>query len=317
LGKSEVIDTVRFPRTTLLINSGDCDDTSALLGSLLESSGIRTAVMTSPGHVFLAMDTGEPEENIWLFKRGRYEAIKYDGKVWIPIETTVLGEGFHQAWLEASKLVKDYTPQKKIEFLPVHELRDMYPPLPLPESSFTVVEPEKAIIEKQFAASVDTVTDSIYRNGLKALEERLASSSGRRDLKVRNQIGVLHARFGHDGEAEQILRGCIDEDAGFLPSYVNLANILLSKGNLDSAQTVVQSGLAKRSDSVLLNLLMARIALRKGNTSSALRYYRLVKQKSSHLADRYAGLFEGLEKGGRGRAGVDEGEFGLIWDSGE
>jgi predicted Zn-dependent protease len=213
--------------------------------------------------------------------------------------------------------VKDFSPQKKIEFLPVYELRDIYPPLPLPESSFTVVEPETTIIERQFASSVETVTDSIYRNGLKALNERLASSEGRRALKVRNQIGVLHARFGRDAEADQMLRACISEDPGFLPSYVNLANVLLSKGKLDSAQRIVQNGLDRRSDSVLLNLLMARIALKKGNNTSALRYFRMVKAKSSHLAERYAELFEGLEGGGRERAGVDDDEFGLIWDSGE
>ncbi|MBN1686695.1 MAG: hypothetical protein JW852_08575, partial [Spirochaetales bacterium] len=66
LGKAEVIDTVRFPRTTLHIRAGDCDDSTALLASLLESSGVSTAIMTSPGHVFLAFDTAEPAENAWM-----------------------------------------------------------------------------------------------------------------------------------------------------------------------------------------------------------------------------------------------------------
>jgi len=75
LGKSAVVDTVRFPRTTLLIRSGDCDDTSALLGSLLESVGVSTAIMTYPGHVFPAFDTGEPKENLWLFTHRNLEAM--------------------------------------------------------------------------------------------------------------------------------------------------------------------------------------------------------------------------------------------------
>ena len=39
IGKVELVDTVRFPRKTLMIKSGDCDDSTALLGSLLESAG--------------------------------------------------------------------------------------------------------------------------------------------------------------------------------------------------------------------------------------------------------------------------------------
>ncbi len=60
LGKAEIVDTVRFPRVTLYNRTGDCDDTTALLCSLLESAGVRTAILTTPGHIFLAFDTGEP-----------------------------------------------------------------------------------------------------------------------------------------------------------------------------------------------------------------------------------------------------------------
>ena len=40
LGDPSVIDTVRFPRTTLRVGYGDCDDTTALLCSLYEAVGI-------------------------------------------------------------------------------------------------------------------------------------------------------------------------------------------------------------------------------------------------------------------------------------
>jgi hypothetical protein len=62
LGQESAVDTVRFPRTTLLYQSGDCDDTTALLTSLLEAAGIRTAILTSPGHVFAAFESGEPRK---------------------------------------------------------------------------------------------------------------------------------------------------------------------------------------------------------------------------------------------------------------
>lgn len=323
LGRAEVIDTVRFPRTTLLLGSGDCDDTTALLGSLLESVGIRTAVMTSPGHVFLALDTSEPEENLWLFKRGDLEAIRHAGSVWIPIETTVLKRGFHFAWLKGSELLKDYQKEGKIEFLPVYRLRKKYPPLPLPESSFTVVEPPGPALKKRYLSSVEAVTDSIYKNALGTLEEKLARAGDntRRALKVRNQIGVLHARFGRDDEADSVLSQCIRDDPTFLSSYLNLGNLKLSLNELGAASRIVGDGLSRKPESVLLNLLMARISLKNGDKPSALRHYRKVKETSTRLAERYSGLFEGLETNGGTtggeRAGISDDDYSLIWDSGE
>jgi tetratricopeptide (TPR) repeat protein len=323
LGRAEVIDTVRFPRTTLLINSGDCDDTTALVGSLLESVGIRTAVMTSPGHVFLGLDTSEPEENLWLFKRGPLEAIRHGGTVWIPLETTVLKRGFHHAWLKGSELLRDYQKEGKIEFLPVYRLRDKYPPLPLPESGFTVVEPALSALGRQFLSSVRLVTDSIYKNALETLDEKLLrlTEDTKGALKVRNQIGVLHARFGRDEQAETVLRECMKDDPGFLSSYINLGNLKLSKNELDEALTVVKDGLSRQPDSVLLNLLMARISLKNGDSQNALSHYRKVKEVSSYLAERYSGLFEALEdSGGREgekRGGISDNDYVLIWDSGE
>ena len=255
-----------------------------------------------------------------LFDRSGLEAIRHGGTVWVPVETTVLDEGFHSAWKEASSLVREYGPAGKIEFLPVFSLRDLYPPLPLPESNFTVVEPATEALDGRYARSVEVVVQSIYRNGLEFLQERLtgSSGSGRRELRLRNQIGVLHARFGRDEEAEDVLRGCIDDDPGFLSSYINLANLMVSRDQLDSALVVVRQGLERNPESVLLNLLMARISLRKGNRRDAARYYEAVKKKSSYLAERFADLFDGIDGGGAGgRAGVPKDDYAMIWDSGE
>ena len=325
LGKAELVDTVRFPRTTLLIRSGDCDDTTALLGSLLESSGIRTAVMTSPGHVFLGLDTGEPEENLWLFKTGDLEAIRFEGTVWLPLETTVLGEGFAFAWAKASELVRAYQSQGSIEFLPVHKLRDKYPPLPLPESSFTVVVPEDSTVQPLFSNSVSDVTASLYRSGLEALGSRLAGQKkgSRKSLKLRNQVGVLHARFGRDTEAEKELRECISENPDFLASYVNLANIKLAIDEVGSAVEVIGQGLDRRPDSALLNLLMARSLQSQGEAQLALEHYDKVRRKSPALAERYAALFDNVGVAGtmaakqEGRAGITNTELPFIWDEGE
>ena len=97
--------------------------------------------MTSPGHVFFAFDTGEPAANAWQYTAGQCETILHDGTVWIPVEATILDEGFFAAWKEASRDIRRYSGTDEIEFLPVLESWKTYPSLPLPESALTIIEP--------------------------------------------------------------------------------------------------------------------------------------------------------------------------------
>lgn len=312
LGKSAVVDTVRFPRTTLLIRSGDCDDTSALLGSLLESVGVGTAIMTSPGHVFLAFDTGEPKENLWLFTHRNLKAVTHGGTVWLPVETTILQEGFLPAWEAASELLVKH--RVKIEFLPVGEQRDRYPPLPLPATDLSVFEPPKQEIDLIFSGSIAALEDTLYSESLKQLKDRLRSRTGNRTVQVRNKIGVLHARFGRDGEAEAELSRCMADDPDFAPAYLNLANLKLVRGELEKAAEIARTGLQRNPDSALLNIVLAIFHSRKGETNRASAYLDKVHSSSPELARRYSYLTEA--RAGTSM-GVTEEELFLIWDSGE
>jgi tetratricopeptide (TPR) repeat protein len=312
LGKTAVVDTVRFPRTTLLIRSGDCDDTSALLGSLLESVGIGTAVMTSPGHVFLAFDTGEPKENLWLFTHRNLQATVHQGTVWLPVETTLLGEGFVPAWESASELVRKH--RGKTEFLPVREQRDRYPPLPLPSTDLGVFEPPEQEVSAVFARSIQVVEETLYGESLKLLEDRLRGQRGIAAVRVRNQIGVLHARFCRDREAETALSRCLAEEPEFTAAYLNLANLKLLRGELAQAAEVARAGLERNPDSALLNVFLALYHNRKGEPDQASVYLDRVRSSSPELAQRYSYLAD--SSSARARAGTQD-DLSLIWDSGE
>jgi tetratricopeptide (TPR) repeat protein len=314
LGREEVVDTVRFPRTTLQVRSGDCDDSTALLASLLESVGIKTAIMTSPGHVFLAFDTGEPEQNMWLYSMLSFEVIEYNSTLWMPIETTVLQKGFMHAWLKASELVRTYKDQ--IEFLPVHVMWEKYPPLPIPESSFVVVEPDPTILELQFNHTTGEVKDNLYTNGLSILNNKYNSLTGLLALKVKNQIGILHAQFGEMEKAEEIFKEIINSNPSFVSAYLNLANLYYNREDINEAIDVLEDGLTKNPGSVYLNLLMARCYYKKGDSKKVAEYFTKVEEYSPELADKFAFLIygEGFESEDN-RAGLfDE---PLIWDPGE
>jgi hypothetical protein len=291
LGKAEIIDAVHFPRVTLYNRTGDCSDTTALLCSLLESVGIRTAAITTPGHIFMAFNSEEPTENAPLLRTDALEPITHGGTVWIPVETTILSQGFLAAWASASGLVRKYsTGGGPYEFIPVSDMRDSYPALPLPTGSFTVAEPSAAQVEAAYEASLGRFTDQLYTARVKSLDASLASLSGRPAVRVRVQEGVLHALFGKMQEAEASFRKAISDDPAMVSPYVNLANVRILAGDAEGALQVVKQGLSRNPDSALLNLLAARVYSGRGDAANSAVYFAKVKKASPDLAARFADL---------------------------
>jgi hypothetical protein len=224
------VDTIRFPRTTLAYKGGDCDDTTALLASLLEAAGIPTAILTSPGHVFLAFDTGEKEADAWLFPAADLRTIRHAGKLWIPVETTLLSRGFSAAWESASELVKKHQGSASFEFIPVADLRTIYPPLPLPPNNQAALLPDPARRAALINQSAKNLSGVLYTANLRRLEKEGAGLSGTAKSRTENRLAQLHTRFGQGGQAAAVLTGILARDPNYLPAYLNLATLSLGSG---------------------------------------------------------------------------------------
>ena len=105
----EIILRVQYAKETLHSKSGDCDDLVILYSSLLESVGIKTAFIEvrdpkkEIAHVYLIFESGltinqgqfiSSNEKKYII-RGKEQTKK---RIWIPIETTLVGKGFTEAW---------------------------------------------------------------------------------------------------------------------------------------------------------------------------------------------------------------------------
>jgi hypothetical protein len=98
---------VQFPDETVTLKGGDCDDLSVLFSSLLESTGIETALVdykSNEGirHVNLLVNTKlKPEEARLITENdAKYFLRKNDkgeDEIWIPVEATSLKD-FDEAW---------------------------------------------------------------------------------------------------------------------------------------------------------------------------------------------------------------------------
>ena len=92
------IDHVQFPSDLLHTNAGDCDDCTVLFCSLLESIGIQTAIIDAPGHVLMMFDSGVAARQHEMLGLDSRHTVLHGGRAWIPIEVTMVQEGFSKAW---------------------------------------------------------------------------------------------------------------------------------------------------------------------------------------------------------------------------
>ena len=319
LGSASFVDSVNYPRTTLRYRQGDCDDTTALLCSLYESVSIGTAIMTSPGHVFMAFDTGEPTQQQWMFTSDQTIAIPYNGTLWLPVETTILHDGFQAAWEEGSRLVRSYGSSvpadiptegaDQIEFLPVSEQRQSYPELPDLPLSFDFNPPPDTLVGPLHATSIDGLQSTIYLDKVADFERSLRSQSDRQKLRTLNQLGVLHARFNQPGLAERSFDDAIDLDPDYTTSYINLANLRIINDEPRKAIALLNEVTDRRPGSVLANLLLAQASQMLGNQSEAREFMVIVEDQAPELASQYPHL----SGGGAGRASEAQANPVLPW----
>ncbi|UCE05658.1 MAG: hypothetical protein JSW07_18995 [bacterium] len=102
-------DRVQFALETLDLGNGDCDDLVVLYASLLESLGINTAFVEVQdpqkeiAHLYLIFDSDLQPNQGYLISSNEKRFVIREGsqdqsRIWIPVETTLIEQGFEQAW---------------------------------------------------------------------------------------------------------------------------------------------------------------------------------------------------------------------------
>jgi hypothetical protein len=92
------VDTIYYPSQTLERRTGDCDDTTVLLASLLANVGVPTRFVDAPGHIFLVAGTGLDENLAIGLGVDSTSYVVLDHELWLPLETTVTSRGFVESW---------------------------------------------------------------------------------------------------------------------------------------------------------------------------------------------------------------------------
>jgi tetratricopeptide (TPR) repeat protein len=278
------VDYVQFPRQTLYVGAGDCDDLSATFCALMQAAGVSSAFITVPGHIFTAFQLHMRATEV----RGTFtdpgDFIFRDDTVWVPVETTILTDGFLAAWSAAAQEWAIHSAEGTARFFTVADAWETYDAVAFGVSQIELSLPDEEAIQARFADELDTF---IGREVVPREESLLARLRSRpRDARLRNSLGVLYARYGMLDEAEAQFEIAV-EATDYVPAMVNLANVWFISGQYRQAEQMYRRALEIDGDNPTALLGLARCEYELGDFGSAQATHHQLEAVEPSLAADY------------------------------
>jgi tetratricopeptide (TPR) repeat protein len=198
--RDDQIDYVQFPRETLRLKSGDCDDLSVLISAGLENLGIRTAFIEIPGHLFLMFDTGVPAEDAGLISQDSSLLVIRDGNAWIPLEATMINTSFIEAWAEGANKYQLALAANQLDVIDLHQAWQEYRPVTLRKANYSIELPEKTRTEGLVNQALNVLLEKSVDRLVLPYQTMVTNDPG--NISARLQIAILYARYGLYDDAE-------------------------------------------------------------------------------------------------------------------
>lgn len=284
--KANQVDYVQFPRETLRLKSGDCDDLSVLYSAGLENLGIQTAFVDVPGHLFLMFNTGLPIEKRDAVSLQRELLVEHDGTIWIPMEATMISTSFSEAWAEGARKYNKWQAKKKLKIISTHQAWDEYQPVTLSPAAYTIEVPVKAqVSSKVHRELVRLVTKSLDRL---VVPYRAMAETRPDDTTALMQVAIIYAKNGLYAEAIKELDVILKRDPKHSAAYNNRGNIYLVGEQYERALDAYRYAekLDPTDGGIKLNLAMVYYKL--GKIHEASEKYDEAKMTNREIANEYA-----------------------------
>ena len=271
-GNAEAVDYIAYPAETLGRKTGDCDDLTALYAAMLESSGVPTALVDVPGHVFLMFDSGLTPEEAQLYSSNEAFFVR-NGTAWVPVEVTAVGKSFREAWKLAAAQVKKWNGLDQLKLVDVVSSQSEFPPSP----------PELAVLDaaklglNDAAFSKLLIADATLADREEAGRQmRIAEVQKRSNLSdasKANEIGIIYARDGQLNDAVRYFRAALAADNRMFKAYNNLANVYYLLGHNEEAIKTYGHAITVGGEQAPVLINIASLYYEMGDRAKAKAYY--------------------------------------------
>ena len=290
-----VFDTVKYPYEFLIAKIGDCDDCTALFCSMLENLNIPTAILdvNDPeyGHIYMMFDSGISVQDAGDFFFNEKEYVLWNNRIWIPVETTMFGSAFSDAWRIGSE---EYYLRKERGFINeflVSEAQQTFRPGVVPDVDIEV--PSAAQIAVLFDRDL-----TYFDNRL----DRIALSSGLSldSAEGLYDAGAAYLRLSQLERAESAFTDAIKMDPDMADAYNALGVVLTKRRRYDEALELFTRALELNSNDAGFRINIALTYHLQGRSADAEQAYQLAVDSNKDFAGVLDFLSGGTATVGRG-----------------
>ncbi len=253
------VDTVHYPYQTIDRLSGDCDDSTVLMASMLGNVGVDTRFVDVPGHIFLLVDTGLRESNRSALGADSSLTMVVDQEVWIPLETTSVSKGFAQAWRDGADEINTAAASGPVGTYDVTDSQIRYEPA-LPPGDRHIRTLDEARFGVRLAAeakAVGAIRDEYFAAHFGASARDLEATAD-----ALEQVARIDFEGGDLAGARKELLGALAKAPQSVSVRNNLGVVLAAMDSLDAADEYWRSALAlgSRDAGIALNRGLGRWA---------------------------------------------------------
>jgi tetratricopeptide (TPR) repeat protein len=231
-----------------------------------------------------------------------------DGRAWMPVETTIIEDGFLKAWLIGSKEWRDNSTRKNAFLFTTKDAWKIYEPVGLFGSS-TLTLPDSDRVVREYVAEVQR----FINREISSIERKLISEIDRSggNANTVNRLGVLYARYGLEEKAISAFNRILKTDE-YAPSLMNLGNVYYLQDEYEAALVYYERAYQQEPDNPRVLLGLTRVYQKLGEQEEANKAYSRLKRIDPSLADEYAYL--GKANGDGSRAFHPNGDQKMLWD---
>ena len=282
---AEQVDYVQFPRETLRVKSGDCDDLSVLLSAGLESLGIETAMVDVPGHLFLMFNTRVAEKHRDSISLQDDLLVVRNQEIWIPLEATMIATSFSEAWAEGAKKYRAAEHAKTLTVLPLKDAWARNMPVTLAPANYAleIPTPDKLapLIDRERRILVTKGLDRLVLPYRSLLKQNSANTS------ARLQIAIIYAQNGLYDQALKEFDQLLVVAPNNSDAHNNRGNIYYTLGDYDRALDAYRYAeeLDPADGGIKMNLALTHY--RRGRLQEAAEKYREAVGVNRQLASEY------------------------------
>ncbi len=283
---NQVADYIQFPRQTLQYKGGKCSDFSVLYSALLESAGIETAFITTPGHIFMAFSAGIGADDARKAFSRPDELIIRGDQSWIPVEVTETA-GFLKAWQDGAREWRENLSKKQAAFYPVHDAWQLYEAVGLSGAEVALNLPDSDKVTDSYVKEAGKFVDQEIFARVAVLQNQIEKSSDPR--KPRNSLGVLYAKYGQYDRAQEEFDKLLAKGE-YVPALLNMGNILYLNDQKEKALEYYNRAYAKDPNNSDVLLAVAKVNHDLENYYQVKKMYAALKTRDPDLAQKFAYL---------------------------